>query len=169
MKLLEREGERLVFRMSAREKVLLERVLGFFPLRPEAQPGRLSKEADPRMDDADQLLMESLRDQKSDLTTWIQHRLCEGEAFQVSGAGWRLVLDGADVERLLQVLNELRVSAWVKLGRPDQLDAAAEETASVAHAPLHALMVLTGQFEMILVHAMMRDPGDPGPSTSGAT
>jgi hypothetical protein len=30
----------------------------------------------------------------------------------------------------------------------------------VALAPLHGLMMLTGQFEMILVHAMMGDSED---------
>ena len=58
---------------------------------------------------------------------------------------------------MLQVLNELRIGSWIKLGRPENLDAVDPDDTSVAMAPLHWLMVLTGQFEMVLVHAMHGD------------
>lgn len=163
MKLLEREGERLVFRMSAREKLLLERLLSFYPLQSEV-PAQLSKKRDARLGEANQMLAEAQQEQRSELSGWLSRRLCEGAAFEQAGAGWRLVLDGADTERLLQVLNELRVGSWLKLGRPENLDAVESENASVAMAPLHGLMMLTGQFEMVLVHAMM---GETDPPSTG--
>jgi hypothetical protein len=156
MKLLERAGERLVFRMSAREKQLLLRLLSFYPLQSESL-SKLSKSADVRFDDANELLVEARREQRSELSGWLARRLSEGAALVTAGTGWRLVLDGADAERLLQVLNEIRVGAWLKLGSPENLDAVEPDDAAVAQAPLHGLMMLTGQFEMVLVHAMMGD------------
>ncbi len=160
MKLLEREGERLVFRMSGREKTLLERLLSFYPLRKDGG-AHLSRLAEPRLEDATQLLAETLREQKTELSAWLSRRLCDGGAFSPAGTNWRLVLDAEDTERLLQVLNELRVSSWVKLGRPAELDAEENEKSSLSAAPLHALMMLTGQFEMVLIHALHGDPDRP--------
>lgn len=164
MKLVEREGDRLVFRMSAREKKLLERLLSLYPLQ-TGQRARLSKEGHPRWDEANQLLMDSLKEQRAELAGWVGSRLTEGQAFVAIGAGWKLVLEGGDADRLLQVLNELRIGSWIKLGRPENLDAVDPDDASVAMAPLQWLLVLTGQFEMVLVHAMHGDSGPSAPST----
>jgi hypothetical protein len=158
MKLLERAGERMVFRLSAREKQLLLRLLSFYPLQSESL-AKLSKSADARFDDANELLVSARKEQRSELSGWLARRLSEGAALVTAGTGWRLVLDGADAERLLQVLNEIRVGAWLKLGSPDNLDAVESDDAAVALAPLHGLMMLTGQFEMVLVHAMMGETG----------
>ncbi len=158
MKLLEREGERLVFRLSTREKQLLQRLLSFYPLQSESH-AKLSKTADARFDDANELLVEARKEHQSELSGWLARRLSEGAAWVTAGTGWRLVLDGADAERLLQVLNEIRVGAWLKLGSPENLDAVEPDDTAVALAPLHGLMMLTGQFEMVLVHAMMGDSG----------
>ncbi|MGE4179381.1 MAG: hypothetical protein AB7J34_06110 [Limisphaerales bacterium] len=160
MKLLQRDGDRLVFRMSAREKRLLERLLGFYPIQSEATQ-RLSKGADPRLEEADKWLAEARKEQRSELSGWLSRRLCQGAAFVPAGSGWKLVLDGADVERLLQVLNELRVGSWLKLGRPEDLDFLAPDDEAIALAPLHGLMLLTGEFEMVLIRAMLDDPEPP--------
>ncbi len=165
MKLLERDGDRLVFRMSPREKRLLERMLSFYPLQSET-PYPLSKGAEPGLDEANQWLAEARKEQRAELSGWMARRLCQGAAFVEAGSGWKLVLDGADAERLLQVLNELRIGSWLKLGRPEDLDLVEPDDESGALAPLHGLMLLTGQFEMVLVRAMLDDPESP-PSAGG--
>lgn len=159
MKLLVREADRLVFRMNAREKTLMERLLSFYPLQTETVAS-LNKNGDARLEEADQLLVDALKEQKKELTAWLARRVCEGEAFVESGGHWKLTLTGGDVERMLQVLNELRVGSWVKLGRPTNLDDVAVG-ASLSGAPLHALMMLTGQFQMVLVSAMNGDLEPP--------
>lgn len=164
MKLIEREGDRVVFRMSAREKKLLERLLSLYPLQ-SGHAARLSHETGPRWEEANQLLAEASKEQKTELAAWVARRLTEGEAFVASGASWRLVLEGGDVERLLQVLNELRIGSWIKLGRPEDLDAVDPDDTAVAMAPLHWLLVLTGQFQMVLIHALYGDVG-PGPDAA---
>ena len=151
MKLLERNDARLVFSLGSREKTFLERLLAFFPLEPQAHP-LLSRDADPSLADAETLLHESLRDRKKELAAWIQRRFSEG-ALTRAGSSWRLALEPADQESLLQVLNELRVSAWIRLGRPDELNEASWAN-NAASASLHAIMTLAGQFEMVLLAAL---------------
>lgn len=154
MRLLERAEGRLVFRLNGREKVLLERLTGFYPLRTDPEV-KLSRSPDAKLGEANELLDEAMRDKRQELSTWLSQRLHDGGVLIAKGKEWRLILDGDDVESLLQILNELRVSSWVKLGRPQDLDAVSPSAeAAFAAAPLHALMMLTGQFQMILVRAL---------------
>jgi hypothetical protein len=162
MRLLKRAGDRLVFRMSGQEKKLLEKVLSLYPLK-TGETALLSREADPRWEEANQMLDEGLKEHRSELAGWLGRRLCEGRAFERAGTAWRLVLEGEDADRLLRVLNELRVGSWVKLGRPDDLDRLRPDKMPVALAPLHWLMELTGQFQMVLIHALSggMEPDEP--------
>jgi len=154
MKLLERDGGRLVFRMNGREKVLLERLTGFYPLRTDSEP-KISRSTDANLGEANDLLADAMRERRQELSNWLSQRLHDGGVLMCKGKEWRLILDGEDVENLLQILNELRVSSWVKLGRPQDLDAVSPSAESAfAAAPLHALMMLTGQFQMVLVRAL---------------
>ncbi len=159
MKLVERTGDRLVFRLGAREKSLLERLLSYYPMRPDADP-TLSKGEWDGMKDAAALLRESLLEQRVELAEWIKRRLTDDAAFTHADGGWKLRLEGSEPERLLQVLNELRVGAWTRLGCPDELDEMRLVT-SPSQAPLYAIMTLAGQYEMVLVHAMHGDFGEP--------
>ena len=158
MKLLQRGGGRLVFQIGVREKSLLERIVGLYPLQPDP-PASLTRNAwqPEKVSEAEVLLREALRDQRTQLADWAQLRMTEGEAFLRQGSGWRLVLDDQDVDRLLRVLNELRVGAWTKLGCPEQLD---DEKfhASESDAPFHAIMTLAGQFEMVFIHSLDAEP-----------
>lgn len=154
MKLIEREGGKLVFRLNGREKVLLERLTGFYPLRTDCD-ATISRDSAAELQDANELLAEAMRDKRQELSTWLSQRLHEGGLLNAKGKEWRLVLESDDVENLLQVLNELRVSSWVKLGKPQDLDAVSPSAeAAFAAAPLHALMMLAGQFQMVLVQAL---------------
>ncbi len=162
MKLLERTPERLVFSLSGREKTFLERLLSFYPLQRDPRPS-LSREHPGMYADGESLLHEALREQHLELGGWLRIHLSDGEAIRRTTQGWRLILASADVERLLQVLNELRVSAWTRLGCPEEI---ADESLADApgDVPMFAIMTLAGQFQMALIHAL--DFGNdvaPGP------
>jgi hypothetical protein len=158
MKLLERTDTHVVFSLGAREKALLERLLAFYPMGRE-EPPQVSRETPPEaLADAAALLQDALREQRKDLEGWIRKRMADGEAFARSGTSWRLRLDYPDCERLLQVLNELRVCAWMKLGSPDDLSEKALATIP-GHGPLYVIMTLAGQFQMVLIHALDGEPG----------
>lgn len=163
MKLLEGGPDGVAFSLSQREKAFLERLLSFYPVGPDTRPS-LSRGDDPRLADAGALLHEAMREQKRELTEWLKTRLGEGGALARSGTGWRLHLDPGDAERLLQVLNELRVGAWIRLGCPEDLREEAAG-ASLPEAPFHAIMTLAGQFEMVLLMAL---DGEGGRRASGA-
>jgi hypothetical protein len=153
MKLLERNAQGLSFSLGSREKTLLERLLTFYPLRDENEP-TLSREGGEKFREATLLLREGLREQRSELAEWIRRRLVEGQAFRPGEGGWRLSLEGSEPEHLLQVFNELRVGAWTKLGCPEELNDEAFAT-TPGRAPLYVIMTLAGEFEMVLVHALL--------------
>ncbi len=154
MKLLERSDGRLVFQIGVREKALLGRLLSLYPLQPDPPAALARQPWDPeKLADAEALLREALREQRSQLADWIHLRFTDGEAFQRLPSGWRLVLETADIDQLLRVLNELRVGAWTKLGCPEEIDST-QLYNSAALAPFHAIMSLAGQYEMILLHAL---------------
>jgi hypothetical protein len=151
MKLIERGTDRIAFSLTSREKGFLQRLVEFYPVQPEPTAS-LSRSDDARLAEAGALLREALKEQNRELVGWLKAQLCEGQAWARSGAGWRLELDATDVERLLQVLNELRVGAWVRLGSPE--DPGDEGLAGASgEAPWHAIMTMAGQFEMVLVAA----------------
>lgn len=159
MKLVESTAERLVFGLGPREKVLLERLLTFFPLRSDAGVV-VSRNNGEALRDAAALLKDALNEQRVDLAEWIKRRLVEGESLSRCDAGWQLSLERTETEKLLQILNELRVSAWTNLGSPEELDDA-ELASTPGKAPLYVIMALAGQFEMDLVHALL-DEGEGG-------
>jgi hypothetical protein len=162
MNLVQRTAERLVFGLGTREKVLLERLLTFFPLRSEAG-ATLSRNGSEVLKDAAALLKEALNDQRVDLAEWIKRRVVEGQTLSRSDGGWKLALERPETEKLLQILNELRVSAWTNLGCPEELDDA-QLASTPGKAPLYVIMALAGQFEMDLVQALL-DDGEEGRRT----
>ncbi len=164
MKVLERTAERLVLGLGPQEKVVLERLLAFYPLGPEREP-LLTKGGFEQGEGAQELLKESLREQRLTLSAWLRSHLEEGNALRRVGSSWSLSLGLADIDRFLRVLNELRVGAWIRLGCPEEL---LEEPATTApgEAPFFVIMTLAGQFEILLIHAM--DGGGDPASSSGA-
>lgn len=167
MKRIERTSDRIVFALGAREKTFLERLLSYYPILPDDSP-RLSRGAAEDLAEAELLLQHSMREQKLELAGWLRMRLTEGEALRPSSTGWRLTLESADFERLLQVFNELRVGAWTKLGCPDPIDG--EHLMEQADAmPFYAIMTLAGQFEMVLLHSMHSDDDSPAAGGSATT
>lgn len=152
MKLVEQDGGRRVFALSGREKTLLERLLAFFPLR-SVEGARLTREPSEAMADADELLRESLGERRVELASWMRLHLSEGEVFQKAASGWRLQVTDADLERLLQILNDLRVGSWVRLGCPEDIDS--ESLGRVGGGvPYVDIMILSGHFQSHLLSDM---------------
>lgn len=159
MKLLERTDSRMVFGLGPREKVLFERLLAFYPLVPNPQP-TVSRLHGPDFAEAASLLHEAQRELRTELEEWIKRRLEEGGALAHQNNQWKLTLEGSEQDRLMQVLNELRVGAWTKLGCPDDLHE--EELANTPSlAPLYLIMTVAGQFLISLIQALMGNPDEP--------
>ncbi len=143
----------LVFQMDAHEEALLLATLRLYPALDNSHH-RLSKDPGTAGSSEQRLLEESMAQQQA------AHRRKVDELFRApqrffkeAQGGRRLVLTGAQLEWLLQVLNDIRVGSWVKLGCPDlEKDAPLELPRANARA-LQA-MHLSGQFQMVLLEAV---------------
>ena len=108
MKLLRVEKGRFVFTLAPREKDLLELVLRLYPVIPSAhQP--LSKSS--TTDKANQhLLDEALAEQRKENKNLVENLLTDPKRFHAAGDSVEMTLTGAEIEWVLQVLND--VHGW---------------------------------------------------------
>lgn len=122
MKLIHREVDQLVFRLSKREHEALATTLRLAALFPRGSDpiSRESAELNKQVPSAQADLDEALADHRLEQTAGVTALLTDPRrCTKLEVGGWRLTLNDADANRLLQVLNEIRVGAWEKLGCPD--------------------------------------------------
>ncbi|HTL18610.1 MAG TPA: hypothetical protein VL793_15340 [Patescibacteria group bacterium] len=119
MNLIKQAGDHLEFQLSKRERDLMLQVLQFYPQIPAGyQP--LSKTAG-GSDSNQRLLDEALEEARFQNKTQLQRLLSDSGRFSRSAAGnWHLRLSSAELDWLLQVLNDIRVGSWLKLGSPEK-------------------------------------------------
>lgn len=149
MNLIRSTKERFQFRLGRREKQALLDLLKLYPCLPAAhQP--LSKGGGlPIAETGQGLLDEALAEQRQENRRRLQALLAEPGRFQEQQSGWRFSLSPAEVEWLLQVLNDIRVGSWVRLGSPEsRLRRLDEKT-----IPHYWAMELSGQFQIELLEA----------------
>ena len=112
-----RTGDKFIFLAGAREKSLL---LGLLKLYPRIPAAHWLKPADKLPDSSQRLLDEALAEQRTENKKQIEAFLAEPARFEQTAAGWRFSLSRAEVEWLLQILNDIRVGSWINLGSPDE-------------------------------------------------
>ena len=150
MKILKSDGDKFTFQIGKREKRLLLDILDLYPLVPGfVQP--LSKTANPAEIQADQrLLEESLAAHQQENKRQLGAIINEINRSPESTDGGRFSLTSEQMEGLLQVLNDIRVGSWQKLGSPDAPQKKAielnEQNARHAWA-----MEVAGLFQMALL------------------
>jgi len=120
MRLLRKAKDRFVFHLGPRDRPMLRAVLNRYPVVPSAhQP--LSRYAPSRDGEINQsLLDEALAEQRQQNERQLHALLRNSRRFRKTGAGWQMTLSIADIEWLLQVLNDVRVGSWIILGSPEQ-------------------------------------------------
>jgi len=112
-------GERLVLRMSRREGDLFERTLRMYPVL-STNDLKLTRQGGlPDEENSRQLLEEALAEQREENRKLVQDFLQDAKQFARTQQGVRLELAESQVEWLLQVLNDVRVGCWVRLGCPE--------------------------------------------------
>ncbi|MBL9175767.1 MAG: hypothetical protein JNL10_19645 [Verrucomicrobiales bacterium] len=121
MKLVSRDSEKLVVRMDSREYDALRAAValrGHLPRK--ARPLTSDTAVPPVLRDAEKDLSEALRDHRRELTEGVDALLSDPVRCVVQTRGARILsLSPSDAELLLQTLNDLRLSAWERLGCPD--------------------------------------------------
>jgi len=155
MKLVRREqngknGTVFHFQIMESEKDWLLAALKLYPLL-DSSHHQISKSSDTEADQ--QLLEESMAEQRSDHKTKLDHFLRDAGRFAEDSPGlFRFTLSPDQAQWLLQVLNELRVGSWIKLGRPD-LTLARQRPLNKQDSRHVMTMEISGYFQMALLEA----------------
>jgi hypothetical protein len=117
VKLLRANKSSFVFQLDSREKDLLLETLKLYPLVP-ASHHRLTKAA-AQSDENQRLLEESLAEQRTENRRHVEALLNTPGRWKPSGKKFLLKVQFAEMEWLLQALNDVRVGSWIALGEPD--------------------------------------------------
>jgi hypothetical protein len=151
MELLSAEGQRLVFRLSKREKPLLGETLKLYPLLPPSHH-QLSRGADADAENQ-ALLEESIATQQHSHKQQVDAWLANQARWAEDPGGFRLELDRDQIEWLLQVLNDVRVGSWLVLGCPDP-DTGKQPKLTPKNAHFLLAMELCAHFQSELLEAL---------------
>ena len=145
-----RKGDQFLLEFGRREQQWLVDLLNRYPCVP---PARLHLHRSARLPDSSQrLLDEALAQQRAATKKQVQEWLSDSRRFEQTETGCRVVLSGAEIEWLLQVLNDIRVGSWILLGAPDEnLERALLNKKT---APHFLAMEMAGHFEMLMLEAL---------------
>ena len=150
MKLIQATQRRLVFQLGQREKRLLRQVFKLYPRVPSAHHKLSQSRRLPEPEANQRLLDEALAEQRAENKKQLEALLADPRRFAHTETGGRLSLSPAEVEWVLQVLNDIRVGSWIMLGSPDEKRAELNE----GTAPDLAAMETAGYFQMQLLQAL---------------
>ncbi len=117
---VDRQGEDFEFVLTTIEKDLLVQILNLYP-RTLANPNRLTlPTTGHELEESRKLLDESLTASRKQARQKLDRWLGSSSRFASAENGFRLRIDGRDLEWFLQILNELKIGSWMRLGAPDE-------------------------------------------------
>lgn len=150
-------GEQLVFRLSLAEKHLLVALFKLYPRMGTAVAPLSKSGAGPEAEDKQRLLDEALAEQREENRRQLADLLADPKRFKDLKTGCLLVLSRGDFEWVLQILNDIRVGSWTRLGSPE------EDLEHVTGDNLSDLgmMDMSGMFVVWFLQALRR--ADPTP------
>ena len=143
----------LVFQISPGEEALLLATLRLYPVLDKGHH-RISKDPKSAGSAEQRLLEESMAQRRAAHRRKLDELFRAPQRFFKGASGVRhLVLTSAQFEWLLQVLNDIRVGSWVRLGCPE-MEEAARVQPSRANARALVAMHLSGRFQAALLEAV---------------
>ena len=151
---LDTDGNPFRFHLGADEKKLLAGLLALYPATP-ASFQRLGGGETAQMRVAQQVLEEALADRKTENQRQLQTLLQTETCLRPDETGYGLTLTGPQMTWLLEVLNEVRVGSWLKLGKPDSPEKLRLVKGKVQLRDLW-VMEICGYFQMALLEALNR-------------
>ncbi len=150
MRILASDGDHFTFQLSQREKGLFIDLLRLYPLIPSSHHRVSRTEGSPVSQTCQKLLDEALAEHREENRRQVLAMIEEEGRFVAGPEGFRCSLSWAQVEWLLQVLNDLRVGSWLILGEPDEKNGQKTElTAENAH--FLWVMEVSGFFQTFLL------------------
>lgn len=155
MRLLKVEGGQFHFQMTLAEKTVLFALLERYPLIPLSYY-RLCRTGSGN-EEAQTLLEEAMSSRREQLKRMLSQFVQGGWRIQQARNNWILSFPREHIELLLQVLNDIRVGNWIRLGcpDPDKRDFV-PRTREEKHAA--AEMELAAHFECVLLDAVEGTP-----------
>ena len=118
MRLLEREGDRYRFGISQAERTVLFALLDRYPLIPLSHH-RLCRSTGNSPSAEQALLEEAMSARRSQLKNRVRQFIADANRFRHEKNHWQVTLTREEIEWLLQVLNDVRVGNWIRIGCPD--------------------------------------------------
>ena len=161
MKFLRADGGQFELEMNPGEHGTLLHLLKLYPLVPESYH-RLTKDKKlPHREENQRLLDDALRSQREQNKKEIFALLNAPARFQKISGGGKVTFTRAELEWLLQIVNDVRVGSWIAMGSPGY---ATEQKIqrNVRTMPHLMFMELAGAFEMFflgVINGSLR-PGD---------
>lgn len=153
MKLTRKDGDTFEFEFAPVEQGLFFHLLGLYPAVPLShhkltKGRRLRQEAENQ-----ELLNDTIRSQRAGHQQEIIALVKDAERFIAGENSARAVFKSAELEWLLQVLNDVRVGSWLAAGSPDlQTEGKVRrDKKSLQHV---MLMELAGGFQMLFLGAV---------------
>lgn len=147
------EKEVFIFELSSRERALLGTVLQHYPLlNPDHHRLTKGRSKTKELVESQALLVEAMTEQKAAGKKAVTEFLRDENWPRVSHA-FHLTLIAEEMEWFLQVLNDVRVGSWVKLGKPDPEHGIQPELKMENLTYLRA-MELSGLFQSVLLAAL---------------
>jgi hypothetical protein len=157
MRLLRSGKASRTFHFSRKEMTVFRALLTRYPLVPSAYQPLSRSGTDPEGIDQ-RLLDEALAEQRQENKRQLLALLKNRRRFRQTQSGWQLTLSPPELDGLLQVLNDIRVGSWIRLGSPPDggWDFGLDPT-TVPHA---WAMEMAGYFQMHFLEALPRG-GEP--------
>jgi hypothetical protein len=141
-----------VFQMNRQEMDWLLSTLKMYPLL-DSSYHRITHSGAEEIQAEQELLEEAMAQQRSDYKRKLDKFIASPGRFRLEAPDqYRLNLTAEQMEWLLQVLNDIRVGCWVKLGRPE-LEPVRRRELGGQDARHMAALEVSGYFQMVLLQA----------------
>lgn len=153
MKRVSTDDQSVVFQLRAPEHEALLDIFQTYPVVPPAHQSVSKELKDPHTTDYQHLLDEALAEQRAANKKHLDAWLATPGRFKKTKAGYRFTLERTDAEWLLQVLNDIRVGHWLRLGSPEPGELKPQHL-DAQQLPAWLMMEMTGYFQMSLLEAL---------------
>lgn len=155
MRLIRRDDAAATFLLDPREKEILFQLLSRFPAThgPVSQISRFGDSEKTR--ESQQLLEEAMAEHRAAGRRELQRWMESPGAVRVTEKGCQLRLEPERAEWLLQILNDIRIGNWIKLGSPTDLGHP-PVSQGLEQSRLWADMETAGYFEAALLASLDR-------------
>ena len=153
MKIVGANDQSIIFQLSNRERAALIKILRAYPVLPPAHQPVSRELKDPHVTDYQRLLDEALAEQRTANKRHLEEWLATPERFQKAKGDCHFTLERVDTEWLLQVLNDIRVGHWLRLGSPEPDDLKPHKL-GLKRLPTWLAMEMSGYFQMNILEAL---------------